>query len=134
MQEQSETLELVSEQAFVEKRDVVTGKVRISTRTEVETELVSAVLNEDSVTVERVPVNRDIDAVPEVRVDGETTIIPVVEEVLVVEKRLVLREELHVRRTVSQHVVETPLELRRQHAVVERRGGTTTTTEEDQSK
>ena len=48
--------------------------------------------------VERVPVKRMIDQPAEIRQDGDTLIIPLMEEVLVVEKRLMLREELHIRR------------------------------------
>jgi stress response protein YsnF len=48
------------------------------------------------------------------------TIIPVLEEVLVVEKRLILKEEVHIRQTTSGEAVEVPVTLRRQHAVVER--------------
>jgi len=120
MQQPSETLSIVSEEAVVEKQDVVTGKVRVSTRTETVEELVSAVLTEENVSVERIPLNQDITTIPAVRVEGDVTIIPVVEEILVVEKRLVLREELHVRRFVSQRTVQTPVTLRKQHAVVER--------------
>jgi stress response protein YsnF len=50
------------------------------------------------------------------------TIIPVLEEVLVVEKRLVLKEEVHIRSTTSGEDVEVPVTLRRQRAVVERVG------------
>jgi stress response protein YsnF len=131
MQEPSETLHVVNERAVVEKHHVVTGKVRVSTRTETTTELVSAVLNEDSVAVERVPVNRHVETVPDVRVEDGVTIIPVVEEVLVVERRLVLREELHVRRTVSQKTVEEPVTVRKQRVVIERNDGETQPSEED---
>lgn len=134
MHETPEVIEIVSEEASVEKRDVVTGKVRVSTRTRTRSEPVAAVLNEEHVTVERVPINRDVDAAPEVRTEGDLTIIPVVEEVLVVEKRLVLREELHVRRTVSQHPVETEIALREQYAVIERQGGDIPPTKEDNPK
>jgi stress response protein YsnF len=44
----------------------------------------------------------------------------VLEEVLVVEKRLVLKEELHIRRRVETETVEVPVTLRKQRAVVER--------------
>lgn len=49
---------------------------------------------------------------PEIRTEGDVTIVPVLEEVLVVEKRLVLKEELHIRRRVAAETVEiTPFEL-----------------------
>jgi stress response protein YsnF len=55
-----------------------------------------------------------------VRTEGDVTILPVVEEVLVVETRLLLKEEIHVRRTATRETVEIPVTLRRQRAVVER--------------
>ncbi|MGI8743084.1 MAG: DUF2382 domain-containing protein [Bryobacteraceae bacterium] len=48
--------------------------------------------------VERVPVKRMLDQPVEIRQEGDTLIIPLMEEVLVVEKRLMLREELHIKR------------------------------------
>jgi stress response protein YsnF len=38
----------------------------------------------------------------------------------VVEKRLVLKEELHIRRSVTLENVEVPVTLRKQRAVIER--------------
>ena len=48
--------------------------------------------------VERVPVDQFVDEAPQVRTEGDVTIIPVLEERYVLEKRLVLVEELHIRR------------------------------------
>ncbi len=48
--------------------------------------------------VQRVEVKRIIDKPVEIRQDGDTLIIPLMEEVLVVERRLMLREELHIKR------------------------------------
>lgn len=56
----------------------------------------------DEVSVERVPVNRIVDAVPETRQEGDVTIIPVIEEVITVEKRLLLREEVRIRRSRTE--------------------------------
>ena len=47
-------------------------------------------------------------------------IVPVLEEVLVVQKQLVLKEELHIRRRVETEAVEVPVSLRKQRAIVER--------------
>jgi stress response protein YsnF len=46
--------------------------------------------------------------------------VPVLEEVLVVEKRLVLKEELHLRRKVETETFEAPVTLRKQRVEVER--------------
>lgn len=120
MTETPQVLQIVEETATLEKRDVVTGRVRVSTRTDTTEELVSAALERRDVEVTRVLVNRDVDAIPAVRTEGDLTIIPVVEEILVVEKRLVLREEIHLRQVTTTQSVEMPVTLRQQHAVVER--------------
>ena len=79
-------------------------------------------LDEDVVEVTRVAVGREVDIAPEVRTEDGVVIVPVLEEVLVVEKRLFLKEELHIRRSVTQEEVEVPITLRKQRAVIERLG------------
>ena len=113
-------LPLVEERLRVEKRAVDTGRVRVSLRTETVEELVRETLRGRRADVQRVPVGRQVDDVPAVREEGGVMIIPVVEEVLVVEKRLVLREELHLRFVDEERVAEQRVERRVQHAVVER--------------
>ena len=117
---EEERIAVVEEEARFDKREVVTGRVRIRTRVEEAEETVRGTLDEEVVEVERVPVDRIVDAAPAVRQDGDVTIIPVMEEVLVVEKRLVLKEELHVRRRRTQESVEVPVTLRRERVEVER--------------
>ncbi|MCA1628121.1 MAG: YsnF/AvaK domain-containing protein, partial [Acidobacteria bacterium] len=56
-------------------------------------EIVDELLLKEAVEVERVIINREVDAPVPVRYEGETMIVPVLEEMLVVEKRLVLKEE-----------------------------------------
>lgn len=111
---------IVEETAVVTKRVVPTGRVRVNTVVEERSEMVRADLEREAVEVERVTIGREIDSMPEVRREGDVMIVPVVEEVLVIEKRLVLKEELriHTRRTVER--VEKPIVLRRTVASVER--------------
>jgi stress response protein YsnF len=113
-------IELVEERVVLGKelRDV--GGVRVSTRTEVATEMVADTLQETAVEVEHVPVGRFVDAAEEPRVEGDVTVVPVYEERLVVEKRLYLVEEVHLRRVTRSREVEVPVEIRRQVAQVER--------------
>jgi uncharacterized protein (TIGR02271 family) len=116
-------IELVEETARIEKRLVETGRVRVSTRTETTEQVLRETLRGDAVGVTRVPIGRVIaegETAPQVRDEGGVTIIPVLEEVLVIEKRLVLKEEVHIRRITSDEDVEVPITLRRQSAVVER--------------
>ena len=120
---ESVTLPLVEETARIEKRVVETGRVRVSTRTETVDQVLRERLHSDTVEVTRVPVDRVLsegEVPPVLREQNGVTIIPVLEEILVVEKRLVLKEEVHVRRTTADEDVEVPVTLRRQRAVVER--------------
>ena len=119
------TLPVVEETARIEKRVVETGRVRVSTQTETVEQILRESLRSDDVAVTRVPVNRTLaegEAAPVVRTEGGVTIIPVLEEILVVEKRLVLKEEVHIRQTSADEDVEVPITLRKQRAVIERVG------------
>ena len=81
----------VAEEAFtVAKRYVETGRVRISLATETVQEVLRETLHGQRVEVERIPIGREVDHALESREENGVLIIPVVEEILVVEKRLVL--------------------------------------------
>jgi stress response protein YsnF len=69
--------------------------------------------------VERVPVGRWIAAPADIRQEGDTTIYPVVEEVLVVEKRLRLVEEVRVTRRRATRQVREEVSLRHEEILVE---------------
>jgi len=117
---ETEVIPLAEEELRVGKRQVTTGKVRVSTKVDVVEELARATLDTETVEVTRVPVDRMVDEAPSIRTENDVTIIPILEEVLVVEKRLVLKEELHVRKRTTSQEFEAPVQLRKQSAVVER--------------
>ncbi|WP_244445315.1 DUF2382 domain-containing protein [Microvirga sp. BSC39] len=98
----------------------MTGRVRVQTVTDTIEEIAQANVQRETAEVTRVPVDRVVEAAPEVRTEGDVTIVPVVEEVLVVDKRLVLKEELLIRRRVETETREVPVTLRKQRAIVER--------------
>jgi uncharacterized protein (TIGR02271 family) len=116
----NDTLPIIEEELVVEKSAVSDGRVVVSTNTDVVKELAEIQLEGNDVSVERVPINVIVDAAPDVRVEGDVTIVPVLEERLVVEKRLVLVEEIRItnRKTIRTERVEA--ELRKQSALVER--------------
>jgi uncharacterized protein (TIGR02271 family) len=113
-------LRLLKEELSVERERVETGRVRVRVTTHDHEETVSVPLTHEYVEVERVPINRDIDEIPPRRQEGDTTIVPVVEEVVIVRRKLVLKEEIHLRlvRSTEQH--QESVTLRRQEAVIER--------------
>lgn len=108
------TLELRAEELAVHKRDVERGRVRIDKRIEHVPFAEDVDVEMDVVEVQRVPRFEDFDTPPENRYEGDTLIIPVVEEVLVVTRRYRVTEEVHVttRREVRTERIED--ELRRE--------------------
>ncbi len=95
---------VIEEEVTIEKRVVESGKVRISKKANEYEKLVDIPLLHEEVSVERIPINQVIAERLPTRYDGDTLIIPVVEEQVFVEKRLVLVEELHVRKqTIETH-------------------------------
>lgn len=115
-----ETIPLIEERLHIATRAVETGRVRVTTRTEAHEEIARADLAISHVEVERVAIGRPVDTIPSVREEDGVLIVPVVEEVLVTEKRLMLVEEIRLVRRTRVEAFAQPVTLRRQRAVVER--------------
>jgi uncharacterized protein (TIGR02271 family) len=111
---------LVEERLAIGKRSVETGRVRIRTVVAEKLARVSEELERDDVTIERVTINKEVTEVPEVREEDGVLIVPLLEEVVVVEKRLVLKEELRVTRTRKRERVEQAVQVRTMDADVRR--------------
>jgi uncharacterized protein (TIGR02271 family) len=119
--EEGQTLPLLEEQATIQKRTVTTGKVSVVTHTETVEETVRAVLKGEEAEVVTVELDQTVSGpAPFIRTEDGVTIIPVLEEVLVVEKRLVLKREIRIRKRSASETVEIPVSLRKQRAKVER--------------
>lgn len=111
---------VVAEELRVEKRVVETGRVRLTKKVIEHEEVIDEPMMREEVDVRRVAVNRPVSEPPPVRYEGETMIVPVFEEVVVVEKRLVLREEVHItRRRVAERQPQG-VTLRSERVEVER--------------
>ena len=117
---QQQSIPLAREELEVGKREVETGRVRIHKVVREHEELIDTPLMHEEIDVQRVPVNRELDAPAQPRQEGDVLIVPVVEERLVVQKRLVLVEELHVRRRAVERPHQERVLLRSEEAVVER--------------
>ncbi|HWR50766.1 MAG TPA: DUF2382 domain-containing protein [Bryobacteraceae bacterium] len=89
---------VVEEELVIDKEKVTTGSVEIRKLIEERMQNVEVDVLEDVVDIRHVPVGVAIGVWPPVREDGDTLIIPVVEEEVVVTKRLVLKEEIHITR------------------------------------
>jgi stress response protein YsnF len=117
---EEQTVPIVEEQAVVAKRSRPTATVRVRTRTHEREEEIDETLSTESVDVRRVPVERMVDSPAPIREEGDTTIVPVHEEVLVVEKRLMLKEELHLTKRKEDRREQRRVTLRSQIADIER--------------
>ena len=122
-----EVLQLHAERLDVRRRVRQTGEVRVAIQTRSRDEQVDERLNRREVRVERVAVDRFVDEMPEVREEGETTVIPVVEEIFV--RRLFLKEEVRVTRVDKTHDHRETVTLRYQDVVISRTGSAETATD-----
>ena len=118
--QQPTTIPVVQEQARIDKTNIETAKIRIEKKVLEVDKTIDIPLLQEGYEVERVPINKIVESHPPVREDGDTIIIPVVREVLVVEKRLELVEEVHVikRKTTVDH--RESITLRKEEVTVER--------------
>lgn len=110
---------LAQERVVLDKREVPTGAVRIVVKVHEESQQVEVPTQRETCTVQHVPVNRRVDQSPGIRQEGDVTIIPVLEEVVVVEKHLILREEIHITRQRSVEPHQQYVMLRREEAHIE---------------
>ena len=111
---------VIEEELKVGKRVVESGRVQITKHIEEREQVVDQPLLRDEVEIQRVPINRAVDRVVQPRQVGNTLIIPVLEEVLVVQKQLFLKEELHVRRKQTQTRSPQRVKLRAERAEIKR--------------
>lgn len=114
------TIPIAAEEIQVDRRKFVTGVVRIKKQVQERVETIDQPLYTESVTVQEVPINRPIDAIPSVRYEGETMIVPVVEEVTIVQKRLILKSELHVVKVKGERREPQEVILRSEQVSIER--------------
>jgi uncharacterized protein (TIGR02271 family) len=121
---QTTSLPVIEEELRVGIRKDETGKLRIVKNVHEEDVIVSGPVYNEDVEIERVPLNQFVDAPPQVRHEGDTMIIPVVKEEVIVQTRLVLVEEVRITKRVTQRTVEKPVTLRKEEIVIEKREDT----------
>jgi uncharacterized protein (TIGR02271 family) len=119
-EESSVVVPVVAERLDVQKRVVEGGGVRIRKTVREREEIVDEPLMREEVQVKRVPVGRVVDGPVPVRHVGNTMIVSLLEEVLVVEKRLMLKEELHITKEQVETYKPQRVRLRSEEAFVER--------------
>lgn len=114
---------VIEEQLAVGTRLVDTGRgVRIHKTVTEQPVVIDERLARDEVDVRHVPVDRIValDDAPATRYEGDTLVVPVLEEVLVVERRLRIKEELHITRVRHEEHYRDTVPLKAERVEVER--------------
>jgi uncharacterized protein (TIGR02271 family) len=117
---ESTRLPVLEEQLQVGIRKEETGKVRVIKKVHEENLIVSGPTYNDDLQIERIPLHQYVDAPPEVRHEGDTMIIPVVKEEVIVQTRLVLVEEVRITKRQTKSTVEKPVTLRKEEIIIEK--------------
>ncbi len=110
---------VIAEELNVQKREVQTGGVRVRKLIHEREEMVDEPLLREKVNVERVAINKMVDTPPQVRYEGEIMIIPVLEEVFVVQKQLMVKEEIRITKQQTTEHQPQSVTLRSEEVVVE---------------
>jgi uncharacterized protein (TIGR02271 family) len=114
---------VVEERLEVSRERVETGRVRITKSVEAREVVVDDPLKRESVRVEHVPINQVVTgAVPQLREEGDVTVIPILEERVVTRTELVLVEEVRIHREHSEYHNPQRVTLRKEVVAVERFG------------
>jgi uncharacterized protein (TIGR02271 family) len=120
---QQETVGVWAEELNITKKVADTGAgVRIQKTVAHNDHLIDLSLSHEEVTVERFPISDiiDSDVAPQVRYEGSTMVIPVLEEVVVIQKKYRLKEEIRVTRHIRQVDSQHSITLRAEEVVIER--------------
>jgi len=117
------TIPVIREEVQVDKRVIDTGRgVRIHKTVAEHPCHIDERLLRDEVEVSHVPVDRivPLDAAPATRYEGETLVVPILEEVLVVERRVRIKEEVRITRTRREERHAETVMLKSEQVSVER--------------
>jgi uncharacterized protein (TIGR02271 family) len=113
-------LPVLAEALDVRTRTVETGRVRLHKTVQTREVLVDEPLLREHVVIERVPVNRIVEGPIPVRYEGDTIIVSLLEEVLVVDTRLLLKEEVHLTTRRTDTHPPARVTLRHEDVTIER--------------
>jgi stress response protein YsnF len=116
----SAPIPIVEERVHVTKRAAETDHVRVRTVVEESPVVLEEIVERGAVEVLRVATERAVSSAPPPRQEGDTLIISVVEERVILEKRLFVVEEVHLRRTSTHETVSLPTTVRKMRALIER--------------
>src|SRR5215203_996697 len=123
-----EVIPVIQEHAIVHKEIVETGKVRIRKKVTEEIATVQLPVINESYHIEHVPVTPKVldTPPPAVRYEGNKTIITVLKEITVVQKKYQVIEEIHLTLKLTETPLVQEITLRKEHIDIERSGNNPT--------
>lgn len=117
----SVTVPVAEEQVTVKIRRSERSRVRVTKTVEEEPQIIRREAVSRTVVVERVAMNRFVEQPGGARLEGDTLVIPVHEEVPVVVMRTKLKEEIRITTRTTSEERRIPVTVRRERVMVERR-------------
>lgn len=112
---------VVEERPVIQKKKVETEKISIRKKVEQKPKTVEETLSREEVRIERRTVHEIRPTPAEPRIEGSFHIIPVQEEILVVEKRFLVREEIWIEKVHVQHNEKITVDLRSENVTIDRK-------------
>jgi uncharacterized protein (TIGR02271 family) len=114
---------VMQEELHIGKRLIDTGKgVRIHKTVSSREQMIDEPLFHDELEIEHIPVDLPVAGsdVPSMRYEGDTLVVPVLEEVLVLQKQLRLKEEVRITRHKREVHAPQSVKVRSEQVTVER--------------
>jgi stress response protein YsnF len=118
--EKEAVVPVITEELHADAIPVETGGVRVIKHLEGHEEILEQELRRGRVEVKRVKMNRVVDGPQTAQRRGNVLVVPVVSEVLRVEKQWVLTEEIHITQIEEQERAQQKVTVNEEHATVER--------------
>jgi uncharacterized protein (TIGR02271 family) len=116
----SHVIPVIEEYVTLDKQEVEVGRLHIRKKIKEQDEIISIPLFHDDFNIEHVKVGKQVDgALPEVRFEGDTIVIPVLREEVIIQKRLMLVEEVRITKNKIVSNYEQQVTLRKEEVVIE---------------
>jgi stress response protein YsnF len=115
-----QVIPVVSEEVHADAVPVETGAVRVTKRVEGHDEIIQQEVRKGRVEVKRVAVNRPVDGPQSPRREGNTLVVPVVSEILKIEKQWIITEEIYLTQLEETQTVREKVQVNQEVAEVER--------------
>jgi len=118
---EKEIIRVLKEDIDISKK-VIDGR-KISLHKSVSTETVSnnIVLLHDNIRIEHITFNKEVGEIPKIREKGNITIIPVIEEVAVVTKKIILVKEIHITNDQIEKIEHIETLLRKESVTIDKK-------------